>query len=501
MADYSLALNVKPLQLEDPLTSYGRFATIQSAQNQNALAQYQLAAAQRAEEQQNALYQQAQTPGFKLDFSNALRYGAPGIAAYKAQREAETQGLQAQELRGKIAAQPGARAETEAKTNRYNEQVRESQTKALGLGLMQAMQNPDDNTLKSVFDRLEATGIPTATFREQFAAMPDLAARKQVIRQYALSNPEGIAALQFTSPKPEKFSLGGREISVDMNPNSETYKQEIKSFDKTATPDALLTDARLREQHVDQLGQWDKLNAAEKARLQEQYRAHNLQDARSRATLAETIANNARVDRREAERIAQANNPGVVANTITDETGKVTFINKFGNVVKPTSGGESVEIKGKPSATFEKTQKQKADLNKQIGAAIIELTEISKDGGLIDQSTGSGAGRLIDYGAAFGGIATPGSIAISNLKPIANMVLQTIPRFEGPQSDKDVQSYKEAAGQLADPSMPTKNRKEAAKTVLRLMQKYRGQFVTQEMLNEGGGATGGGVDTNNPLLK
>jgi hypothetical protein len=81
------------------------------------------------------------------------------------------------------------------------------------------------------------------------------------------------------------------------------------------------------------------------------------------------------------------------------------------------------------------------------------------------------------------------------------MVLKTIPRFEGPQSNIDVQSYKEAAGQLADASMPTKNRKEAAKTVLRLMQKYRGQFVTQEILNEGGGATGGGVDTNNPLLK
>jgi len=49
MADYSLALGVKPLQLEDPLTSYGRFATIQNAQNQNALAQYQLGSAQRAE--------------------------------------------------------------------------------------------------------------------------------------------------------------------------------------------------------------------------------------------------------------------------------------------------------------------------------------------------------------------------------------------------------------------------------------------------------------------
>jgi len=293
MADYSLALNVKPLQLEDPLTAYGRFATIQGAQNQNALAQYQLAAAQRAEAQQNALYEQAQTPGFKLDFSNALRYGAPGIAAYKAQREAETSALQAEELRGKIAAQPGVRLKTEAETNKANQEIRDSQTKALGVGLMQAMQNPDDNTLKSVFDRLDATGIPTATFREQFAAMPDLEQRKQVIKNYAVSNPEGRAALQFTSPKPEKFSLGGREISVDMNPYSPTYKEEITSFTKTPTPDAVLADKRLREHQLDQIKHWNDLTAIQKAQLQEQYRAHNLQDARSREQLAETIRNNA----------------------------------------------------------------------------------------------------------------------------------------------------------------------------------------------------------------
>jgi hypothetical protein len=55
MADYSIALGVKPLQLEDPLTSYGRFAAIQNAQNQNALAQYQLSAAKRSDEESNAL--------------------------------------------------------------------------------------------------------------------------------------------------------------------------------------------------------------------------------------------------------------------------------------------------------------------------------------------------------------------------------------------------------------------------------------------------------------
>jgi len=246
MADYSLALGVKPLQLEDPLTSYGRFATIQNAQNQNALAQYQLAAAQRAEAQQNALYEQAQMPGFKLDFSNALRYGAPGIAAYKAQREAETQGLQAEELRGKIAAQPGVMAKTKAETDRFNQQVVEGQTKALGLGLMQALNNPDDNTLKSVFDRLEATGIPTATLRAEFEAMPDLGKRKQIIQQYALRNPEGRAALEFTSPKPQTFNLGGKEVSYDMNPNSPTYKQEILSQEKTATPGELLGATKLQ---------------------------------------------------------------------------------------------------------------------------------------------------------------------------------------------------------------------------------------------------------------
>jgi hypothetical protein len=55
MPDYSIALGVKPLQLEDPLTTYNKFATLQNAQNQNALAQYQLSAAQREDAATNAL--------------------------------------------------------------------------------------------------------------------------------------------------------------------------------------------------------------------------------------------------------------------------------------------------------------------------------------------------------------------------------------------------------------------------------------------------------------
>lgn len=45
----AIALGVKGIELQDPLAQYGKVMAIQGAQNQNALAQYQLGAAQRAE--------------------------------------------------------------------------------------------------------------------------------------------------------------------------------------------------------------------------------------------------------------------------------------------------------------------------------------------------------------------------------------------------------------------------------------------------------------------
>jgi len=47
--DSNIALGVRGIELQNPLAQYGQIAQIQGAQNQNALAQYQLGAAQRAE--------------------------------------------------------------------------------------------------------------------------------------------------------------------------------------------------------------------------------------------------------------------------------------------------------------------------------------------------------------------------------------------------------------------------------------------------------------------
>jgi hypothetical protein len=60
--DTNIALGVRPMQIENPLAQYSQIAQIQNARNQNALAKFQLGAADREEKATNALnlaYQQA----------------------------------------------------------------------------------------------------------------------------------------------------------------------------------------------------------------------------------------------------------------------------------------------------------------------------------------------------------------------------------------------------------------------------------------------------------
>jgi hypothetical protein len=171
--------------------------------------------------------------------------------------------------------------------------------------------------------------------------------------------------------------------------------------------------------------------------------------------------------------------PDVVANTVTDAAGNVTQFNRQGQIIgKPGAVG-------KPSATHEKTAAMQKQMGKDLNLAITEIENAIKPGGILEKSTASGAGKLRDAAGNFIGYATEGSIASASLKPIADLGLKMVPRFEGPQSDKDTASYKEAAGQLANESLPVATRKAAAQTVVRLMKARIGQFVNEAMANEG----------------
>ena len=109
----NIAMSFRQPEIQAPnaLAQYAQIQQIQNAQNQNALAQYQLSSAQRADEQQNNLYAAARQPDFKLDFANAIKYGAPGIAAFKAQQDAANSALTQTKTQGEIDAQGIAAAQ------------------------------------------------------------------------------------------------------------------------------------------------------------------------------------------------------------------------------------------------------------------------------------------------------------------------------------------------------------------------------------------------------
>jgi len=160
---------------------------------------------------------------------------------------------------------------------------------------------------------------------------------------------------------------------------------------------------------------------------------------------------------------------------VTDANGNVKLYDRAGNLIK------DLGVIGAPNPATQKANAARLQTLSDINTVINELTEATKDGGLIDKSTGSGAGAAVDIAAGFFGKATPGAVAVGQLKPIFDLVLKMVPRFEGPQSDKDTQSYKEAAGAIANPNVPNDTKKAAGKEILRLMKARRNQFVTKDV--------------------
>lgn len=95
---------------------------------------------------------------------------------------------------------------------------------------------------------------------------------------------------------------------------------------------------------------------------------------------------------------------------------------------------------------------------------------------LLDQATGGRFGAAGDAVAGAFGYSTAGAQANAALATIAGQLTAQMPRMEGPQSDRDVQMYKEMAGDLANPNLPIQTRL-AALQQIRLMQEksLRGQ--------------------------
>ena len=159
MADFSIASQIRPMQLPDPLQQYAQF-------NQLALHQAQLAEVQRAANEQNQLRSLLET-GVDRNSPEFLKQvykisPTTGMTLEKGQNELKTAGLTQQKLTGDIAAQTPAlqKAQIEnmvADHKLYSEML----NKVLAL--------PDDQA-KTAYEMLRAGAV--SKYKDLDAAWP-----------------------------------------------------------------------------------------------------------------------------------------------------------------------------------------------------------------------------------------------------------------------------------------------------------------------------------------
>jgi hypothetical protein len=107
------------------------------------------------------------------------------------------------------------------------------------------------------------------------------------------------------------------------------------------------------------------------------------------------------------------------------------------------------------------------------------------------QSTGSSIGAGVDTVAAAFGKSTKGSEGIARLNVLSYGILANIPRFEGPQSDIDVQMYKQAAGDFANRKLPVGDRLAALDALNSILKRY--DRANKNDWTFGAGAAAGGA--------
>ena len=92
---------------------------------------------------------------------------------------------------------------------------------------------------------------------------------------------------------------------------------------------------------------------------------------------------------------------------------------------------------------------------------------------LIKQATPGGVAKYATEAAQLAMQDTPWGDADAQLEIISGALLQSVPRFEGPQSDADRIAYQKFAGDLANPSKTRGSRLKALDEMERLLGKYK----------------------------
>jgi len=93
---------------------------------------------------------------------------------------------------------------------------------------------------------------------------------------------------------------------------------------------------------------------------------------------------------------------------------------------------------------------------------------------IVGTATGSFAGAGLDMAARAVGMSTAGAQGAAQLKALEGALVAKMPKMSGPQSDKDVQLYRQQAGEIGDPTVPAATKLAALKSIEAIQRRYAG---------------------------
>lgn len=239
--DPNIALGVRPIQIADPLAQYGQIAQLQSAQNQNALAQYQLGSAQRQEAAQNALssaYQKAYNPDTgEVNNAMLVRGLAEGGAGHLIP-DVQAKLLATQKEKGLIKK---TALETEGLD--FKQRVEKANKAISDIAALsspqEAITSINAHLAKGDIDQQKADLL-----KSQVAGAPSFVDWQKGMLVNILDAKD---RLTMTAPKIQRQDIGGTIVNLQDNPLLPGYgkpMQGMANIAKTATPGELMTNAR-----------------------------------------------------------------------------------------------------------------------------------------------------------------------------------------------------------------------------------------------------------------
>lgn len=176
-------------------------------------------------------------------------------------------------------------------------------------------------------------------------------------------------------------------------------------------------------------------------------------DSTSRANNRDSNANAVKLEEMRGQREATQ------TQVVVDPNQGPLLINKATKTAVPATFADGTRVPGENAVAAGK-------LNAQLKEGIAQARQ------LIPLATASGAGALVDKGAAFFGKSTAGADAAAQLDTLAGWMTSNVPRMQGPQSDKDVLLYRQMAGDVSNRSLPASRRLAALDTLEKLQNKY-----------------------------